>query len=190
MTKKRRRATKKAVTRQERTQTTRERRNQVLAATSAIPDCWFLDPLRAEMRICVRPPTQRTRRRLVEVKNGALPRSCFKSFMAPLKDGDAAGLERDEEGNLKPTRQSATLTRHEYTVVRPMVTDQLFQLEQADLKKGPHKATRKKGGEWDVRDLCSRTECIVRLASKLSMVAGHFRIKRCFGNNHNAIWES
>eukprot|EP00965_Chrysotila_dentata_P149637 4941104-Pleurochrysis_carterae.AAC.1 len=97
------------------------------------------------MRIRVRPPTQRTRRRLVEVKDIPLTRGCFESFMAPLNDGDAHGSERDEEGQLKPTRRSAVLNKHEYTIIRPMVTDRLFQLEQADLSKGPHKATRKKG---------------------------------------------
>eukprot|EP00965_Chrysotila_dentata_P179900 5939895-Pleurochrysis_carterae.AAC.1 len=143
--KKGRRARKKAAARQQRAQAARNTNASAVIATAAIPECWFLDPLRAEMRIRVRPPTQRTRRRLVEVKDLALPRSCFEAFMAPLADGDAYGLERDESGMLKPTRKSAALSRFEYTVVRPMVTDRLFQLKQANLKKGPNKATRRKG---------------------------------------------
>eukprot|EP00965_Chrysotila_dentata_P078935 2602813-Pleurochrysis_carterae.AAC.1 len=98
------------------------------------------------MRIRVRPPTQRTRRRLVEVKDVLLPRGCFEEFMAPSKDGDAVGLTRDElSGLLQPTKRTATTDRFEYTSVRPMVTDRLLQLERADLKKGPNKTTRAKG---------------------------------------------
>eukprot|EP00965_Chrysotila_dentata_P119059 3935987-Pleurochrysis_carterae.AAC.2 len=151
-------------------------------ATSTIPDCWILDPLRAEMRIRVRPPTQRTRRRLVEVKDAPLPHGCFEAFMAPLQEGEAPGVERDETtGMLKPTKQAAALEPFEYTVVRPMVTDRLFQLELSDFKKGPEKATRAKGA-WRRGSGCA---CLVlprgahrtgRLARRMSMVAGHLRI--------------
>eukprot|EP00965_Chrysotila_dentata_P124621 4119324-Pleurochrysis_carterae.AAC.1 len=101
--------------------------------------------------------------------------------MAPLADGDAPGLERDDSGALKPTRQTAALNRFEYTVSRPMVTDRLFQLEQADLKKGPNKATCKKGA-WRRGLGCARLVLASgahrtgRLATRLSMVAGHVRI--------------
>eukprot|EP00965_Chrysotila_dentata_P076755 2534111-Pleurochrysis_carterae.AAC.1 len=101
--KKHRRSTKKAAAQEQRTQKARES-NAVPTAQKTVPTCWFLDPLRAEMRIRVRPPTQRTRRRVVEVKDVDLPRNCFESFMAPVQDGDAHGLERDESGRLKPTR--------------------------------------------------------------------------------------
>mmetsp|Transcript_23812 Transcript_23812/g.52072 ORF Transcript_23812/g.52072 Transcript_23812/m.52072 type:complete len:89 (+) Transcript_23812:496-762(+) len=76
--------------------------------------------------------------------------------MAPLLDGDAAGLSRDTStGLLQPTKQMATMNMFEFTVVRPMVTDRLFQLHLADLKKGPNKATRAKGA-WRRGHGCAR----------------------------------
>eukprot|EP00965_Chrysotila_dentata_P038598 1281640-Pleurochrysis_carterae.AAC.3 len=90
------RGKKKAAGRQQRAQMARANKTRPPVPTSAIPDCLFLDPLQAEMRIRVRPPTERTRRRLVEVKDIPLPRGCFESFMEPLKDEVAHGLERDE----------------------------------------------------------------------------------------------
>eukprot|EP00965_Chrysotila_dentata_P258246 6213159-Pleurochrysis_carterae.AAC.1 len=97
--KKRRRSTQKAAAREQRTQKARKS-NAVPIAQTSVPTCWFLDPLRAEMRIRVRPPTQRTRRRVVELKDVDLPRDCFESFMAPMQDDDAHGFERDESGRL------------------------------------------------------------------------------------------
>eukprot|EP00965_Chrysotila_dentata_P110702 3657832-Pleurochrysis_carterae.AAC.1 len=150
------RGRKKAGSQRQCSQTARRGQTVPVVSTIPVPNYWFLDPLRAEMRIRVRPPMQRTRRRLVEVKDMPLPRGCFEEFLAPLKDGEAAGLTRNESsGLLQPTKRTATTGRFEYTLVRPMVTDRLFQLELANLKKGPNKATRAKGA-WRRGSGCAR----------------------------------
>ena len=59
--------------------------------TSLTPQHWFLQPLRKTLKKLVRPPTSRTRRRLLEVQV-PLPRDCLESFMAPVLDGDAVHL--------------------------------------------------------------------------------------------------
>eukprot|EP00965_Chrysotila_dentata_P040203 1334901-Pleurochrysis_carterae.AAC.1 len=62
-----------------------------------------------------------------------------------------------------------------------MVTDRLFQLEVADLKRGPRKATRSKGA-WRRSLGCARlvlpdgAHRTGRLATRMSMVAGHIQI--------------
>eukprot|EP00965_Chrysotila_dentata_P110957 3667246-Pleurochrysis_carterae.AAC.1 len=94
----------------------------------------------------------------------------------------AHGLERDEAtGLLKPTKQTATLDRFEYTVLRPMATDRLFQLELSNLKRAPNKLMRAKGAWWCGMG-CARlvlargAHRTGRLATKMRMVAGHLRI--------------
>eukprot|EP00965_Chrysotila_dentata_P147746 4877222-Pleurochrysis_carterae.AAC.1 len=68
------------------------------------------------MRKTVRPPTSRTRRKLMKVKV-PLPRECFEELMKPAQDGDAEGLKRGEDGRLVPTnveKASRTLNKFNY----------------------------------------------------------------------------
>lgn len=122
--------------------------------TVAVPVCWYLQPLYHNLKKLIRPPTSRTRRKLLEVYL-PLPRELFELFMAPVLDGDATyladstkTLERDEAGTLVPTKVSQQLRQFNYIIRRPMVTDRLVQLQQADLKPGPSARPGKAGRPW------------------------------------------
>ena len=146
----------------------------------AFPLCWFEDELYHSMATRVRPATALTRRRLHEV-SVPLPPESFTAFMEPLKDGDAPGLERGEDGVIKPTKSSAVCDRYHYIVNRPLVTDRLFQLAKADLPKGPWPRPGK--GAWRRGHGCARANLPIgvhkkgRLAESMSMVAGNVVIE-------------
>lgn len=95
--------------------------------------------------------------------------------MEPLKDGDAEGLERDEDGRLIPTKETGTSLRFEYKLKRPMVVDRLFALEKTDHAPGPR---AKEPGAWKRGDGCARLNLPMaghkkgRTATSVSMVAG------------------
>jgi hypothetical protein len=112
---------------------------------TSVPAFWFEGPLRNRMRKLIAPPTHLTRRRLLELKL-PLPRELFEPYMEPLLDGDAHGLEREEDGTIKPTKETATSQRFDYTITRPMVTDRLFALEKSDLRNVPRPKPGK--GAW------------------------------------------
>ena len=134
---------------------------------TSLPLCWFLDDLYRALRLTVRPPTRKATRRLIEVV-APLPREAFEAFMEPCKDGDAPGLTRDAEGRLVPTRETQACRRFIYLISRPMVTDRLFQLEKADLTKGPWAKEGK--GAWRRGKGCARLR-LPSAAQKLGQLA-------------------
>ena len=106
--------------------------------------------------------------------------------MAAVQDGEARHLkddskfiERDATGFLVPTKETASLRRFEFIIHRPMVTDRLCSLEQADLKLGPRARPRKAGTPWRRGQGCVKLvlpEKTQRLATRLSFVAGNMVI--------------
>eukprot|EP00965_Chrysotila_dentata_P206965 6183840-Pleurochrysis_carterae.AAC.1 len=134
------------------------------------------------MRKTVRPPTARTRCKLIQVKM-PLPRECFAELMKPALDGDAQGLLRGENGLMLPTnrdKKSRTLNRFQYVITRPMVTDRIFNLALADLGASPQ--PRGEEGAWRRGHGCARLQLSAnaakqgRLAQVISMVAGVLHI--------------
>ena len=151
---------------------------------TSVPRHWYDWPLRRALRTTIRPPTARTRRRLVEVRVTA-PRETFDDFMAPLQEGEAEGVVRDEAGALLPTKENASTAYFNYTIYRPMVVDRLLKLEAADEGAGAHASERaaKRKGAW-LRGLgCARLSLAAgahrkgKLGETLSMAAGNLVVE-------------
>ena len=71
-----------------------------------------------------------------------MPRAAFEEIMAPLKQGDAEGVERDESGNLVPTKETASLLRFNYTIRKGSVSDRVFNLESLEEAPKPRKPSK------------------------------------------------
>ena len=67
-----------------------------------MPLQWFMKPFYSKLRSHMKPPTTRTCRRVVTVRL-PMPRACFDKFMEPYADDSDIGVERDDQGALKPT---------------------------------------------------------------------------------------
>ena len=102
----------------------------------SLPEHWFLDPLYADLRSKMHPPTSKMTRRLISVSR-PMPIELFYKFMAPLEDNAQEMIERDESGMLTPTRKTASTDWYEYLLCRPTAYDKMFALERADKKKYP-----------------------------------------------------
>ena len=140
----------------------------------SVPARWIVTPFLASLKAVVKPPTSKTKRRVIQVKC-KYPLELFEDFMKPLQNGDALLLERDEEGHLKPTKDTASSTHYEYKIKRPTVTDKLFSLEKADVEPGPR---TKEPGAWRRGSGAARLNLPQtahkkgRMATSISMVAG------------------
>ena len=97
---------------------------------------WFLRPLYSKLRSAIRPPTARTCRKLVEVKV-PLPMDCFQAFMKPYEDDPDIGVERGEDGLIKPTSSGASSNYFRYLLTKPTKYDKLFSLDTLNNKKVP-----------------------------------------------------
>ena len=81
----------------------------------------------------VRPTTAQTRRAEIQLKH-ALPEGCFQEIFAELQQGDAEGVERDTEtGALKPTSETLTLLKFNYTIRKGSISDKLFNMASLDV---------------------------------------------------------
>jgi hypothetical protein len=111
-------------------------------ATLSMPKHWFSDPLTKALMKLVRPAVAHTRRKMLTIKM-ALPREVFEDLMAPIKEGEVAGLTRNAEtGLLLPTKKTGRLHRHDYTISRGSLTDRVFNFEA--LEDQPPKSTSSK----------------------------------------------
>jgi hypothetical protein len=72
---------------------------------ASVPTSWYIDPYKQSLRTLVRPCTATTRRKELTIKV-PMPREAFEEIMAPLQEGDAQGVLRDDSGRLKPTKMS------------------------------------------------------------------------------------
>ena len=63
-----------------------------------------------------------------------LPEHLLQEWLAGLAVGDAVGVLRGEDGHLKPTNESASLWRFNYTIRRGSVSDKVFSFQTDNLK--------------------------------------------------------
>jgi hypothetical protein len=71
-------------------------------------------------------------RRRQAVLRMRLPQEAFEQLMAPVKDEETPGSERGEDGLVKPTQRTSSADIFKYDIAKPMVTDRIFSLQQAD----------------------------------------------------------
>ena len=101
------------------------------------------------MKVVVRPPTKRTRRKQININMG-LPEPIFMDLMSPLETGDADAFEWTDEKKtaLKPTKETTGLLKYEYTIKKPAVVSKLWRLET---REAAPKAQRRGGRSAAVR---------------------------------------
>ncbi|KAL1520429.1 hypothetical protein AB1Y20_022013 [Prymnesium parvum] len=98
-----------------------------------VPKHWFSKPVLQSMQKMVRPPTSKTRRKQLVIKVNA-PEEVFFDVMRPVENGDADGLEWDEEMRLKPTEERPNFQRYKYLIRKPALLDKIWRLEAHDKK--------------------------------------------------------
>ena len=158
-----------------------------------MPAAWFMDPLRAAILKRVRPCTARTRRKQLEIKNIPMPRRVFEEFMKPLEETDFSPhpgelhspLQRNEMGELIPTRSSAKAFTFEYVIRRGSVTDKLVRLQDA-FSPPPASKQKRKGrfpDRWQRAHGCAKLHLSGaagrrgNLGTVMAMVAGNVLIR-------------
>ena len=111
-----------------------------------LPKQWFVHELYKTIRKTVRGPLSKGRRRQATVRM-RMPREAFDHLMRPVKDSEIAGFSRTEDGVIQPTQRTSAADIFHYEIAKPMVTDRIFSLEQADapapFKQPPAGASRR-----------------------------------------------
>ncbi|KAL1530411.1 hypothetical protein AB1Y20_001316 [Prymnesium parvum] len=140
-----------------------------------IPMSWFLHPLHCSMRVCVRPPTARTRRaqRVIEVP---MPYPCFVRLMSVFATGDLEGLEWIGPQELKPTNSPrSTVKEYNYKLRQPAQLDRLWEMEAWDAPR--HGKAWRRGRGAARLHLSMASEDRGTRSSLLSMVCGNVSIR-------------
>ena len=144
----------------------------------SLPKNWFALEFFKTIRARVRGPISKLRRRQCTLK-ARLPREVFDEMMGRMKEGDAVGLQWDEEGKVLPTRTTASTLTFQFEFKKPMASDRFLSLQTAD-RRGVHAKEGK--GAWKRSHGCA----VLKLsdsaragtkASVFSMVAGNMNVK-------------
>ena len=143
----------------------------------SLPKNWFALEFFRTLRARVRGPLSKLRRRQCTLK-ARLPREVFEEMTSRLKEGDAVGLQWDEQGKVMPTRTTSSSLTFAYECRKPMATDRFVSLETAD-RKGVH--AKEGRGAWKRGHGCAvlKLSDAARpgmMASVFSMIGGNMTI--------------
>ena len=145
-----------------------------------LPLHWWTEEFYASLAKAVRPATSLTRRKM-HVLRMPMPLAGFNKILEDLPDGCIDGLERDEDGRLKPTRTSSTSFTYDFLFKKMRLIDLLFRLQLADVKKGgarrPLGPGRKRGLGASRLQLGVQAQRKGRKALLLSTAVGYASVK-------------
>lgn len=144
----------------------------------SVPLRWFWDKLHQSMKVVVRPPTAKTRRKEVLIKQ-QVPIEVFYKLLSQFSTGEIEGLvwEATTSGKeiVKPTKSTTRTHVYEYNFKKGVATDKLWRLEETDR---PKKNTAFKRGAGSARlhlsDAAGERGVTTNL---LAMVCGRVKIK-------------